>query len=103
MNCKLIVSELANGDLDEIIGYIVNDLKSPGAAVALLDEIEKCYENLKTNPLMYEKCIDGRLKKEGYRKAVVKNYLLIYRFIEEKNTVQVARFFYSGRNYADLI
>lgn len=103
MNCKLIVSELANGDLDEIIGYIVNDLKSPGVAVALLDEIEKCYENLKKNPFMYEKCIDGRLKKEGYRKAVIINYLLIYRFIEEINTVQVARFFYGGRNYVDLI
>lgn len=98
MNCKLIVSELANGDLDEIIEYILNDLKNPGAAVALLDEIEKYYENLKTNPLMYEKCIDGRLEKEDYRKAAIKNYLLIYRFIEKINTVQVARFFYGGRN-----
>lgn len=33
MDCKIIVSELANGDLDEIVGYLVNELKSLVAAV----------------------------------------------------------------------
>lgn len=47
MACRLIISELANGDLDEIAGYMVNELKSPDAAANLLDEIEMCYVNLK--------------------------------------------------------
>jgi addiction module RelE/StbE family toxin len=103
MDCKLIVSEFANSDLDGIVEYIIKDLKSPNAASNLLDEIEKCYTHLRKNPLMYEKCTDARLKKDGYRKAVIKNYLLIYRFEEETKTVQVARFFYGGRNYAKFL
>lgn len=103
MDCKLIVSELANSDLDGILEYIINDLKSPIAAVNLLDEIEKCYHHLKKNPLMYEKCTDVRLEKDDYRKVVIKNYILIYRFEEEKDTVKVARFFYGGRNYTEYL
>ncbi len=103
MGCKLIVSELADRDLNEIIGYIMYDLKSPDAATNLLDEIEACYDNLKTNPLMYAKCSDMRLAKAGYRKALIKNYLLIYRFEESLNAVQVARIFYGGRNYGELL
>lgn len=103
MDCKLIVSELANSDLDGIVLYIINDLNGPTAAVNLLDEIEKCYENLRKNPLMYEKCTDARLQRDGYRKAVIKNYLLIYRFVEETKTAQVARFFYGGRDYAQIL
>ena len=103
MDCNLIVSELANSDLDGIVGYIIYDLDSPKAAANLLNEIEKCYENLRKNPLMYEKCTDVRLEKDGYRKAVIKHYLLIYRFVEETKTVQVARFFYGGRNYAKIL
>ena len=103
MACKLVVSELANGDLDEIIYYIVNDLKSSIAASNLLDEIEMCYGNIKANPLMYARCTDGRLEKQGYRKAVINNYLLIYRFDEDANMVLVARFFYGGRNYGELL
>lgn len=103
MACRLIVSDLANDDLDEIIGYMVNELKSRDAAANLLDEIELCYENLKTNPLMYAKCTDGRLERLGYRKAVIKNYLLLYRFDEATNTVQVVRFFYGARNYGEYL
>lgn len=31
----------------EIVGYIINDLKSPTGAANLLDEIEKCYQQLR--------------------------------------------------------
>lgn len=103
MDCKLIVSELANNDLDRIVEYIIKDLKNHLAAVNLLDEIEKCYSHLIKNPLMYEKCTDIRLEKDGYRKAVIKNYILIYRFEEETKTVKVARFFYGGRNYTEYL
>jgi len=98
MDYKLIVSELANSDLDGIVDYIINELRSPVAAAGLLDDIERCYEHLRKNPLMYEKCTDTRLEKDGYRKAVIKNYLLIYRFEDEIKAVKVARFFYAGRN-----
>lgn len=53
--------------------------------------------------MMYSKCGDSRLEKEGYRKAVIKNYILVYKVGEIGKTVIVLRFFYGARDYAILI
>jgi plasmid stabilization system protein ParE len=60
---KLSISELAHQDLDKIVSYIAIELSNPTAASKFLDEVVKCYNNLKANPLMYERCQDKRLKK----------------------------------------
>jgi len=65
---KLIVTELAHQDLDSIISYIAVQLANPAAASNFLNEVDRCYGYLKSNPLMYSKCNDSRLEKEGYRK-----------------------------------
>ena len=100
---RLRVSEHANQDLDNIISYIVVQLVNPSAASRLLDEIEKCYAFLKSNPEMYEICTDSRLAKENYRKVVISNYILIYKIVESEKTIIVLRFFYSARDYIKLI
>lgn len=41
------------------------------------ERVDMCYRYLKSNPMMYSNCDDSRLKKEGYRKAVIKNYILL--------------------------
>ncbi|HBC92590.1 MAG TPA: type II toxin-antitoxin system RelE/ParE family toxin, partial [Pelotomaculum sp.] len=76
---RLFVSGLAHSDLDDIVSHIALQLASPIAAANFLDEVEKCYGYLKSNPLMYERCHDAFLEKEGYRKATIKNYVLIYK------------------------
>lgn len=100
---KLIVSELAHQDLDHIISYIAVELENPIAATNLLNEIEKCYDYLKNNPLMYGQCFDPRLKKEGYRKAVIKHYILIYKFDKSAKVVNIFRFFYGAQDYMKQI
>lgn len=100
---KLVVTELAHQDLDDIVAYIAVQLANPAAASDFLDEVDKCYGFLKSNPMMYSKCNDRRLEKEGYRKAVIKNYILIYKVDKSVNTVSVLRFFYGARDYANLI
>ena len=83
--CKmytLIVSELAHEDLDDIVSYIAIQLANPTVAGDFLDEVVKCYSYLKSNPMMYAKCQDKRLEKEGYRKALIKNYALVYKINE---------------------
>lgn len=52
---------------------------------------------------MYEKCFDPRLKREGYRKAVIKHYILVYKFDESAKTVNVLRFFYGAQDYMKQI
>lgn len=56
---KLVVSELAHRDLDDIVSYIAIELGNPIAAANFLDEVEKCYSHLKNNPFIYERCHDA--------------------------------------------
>ena len=100
---KLIVSELAHQDLDKIVAYISVELVNPTAAGNFLDEIDKCYGFLKSNPWMYEKCQDKHLEREGYRKALIENYLLVYKIDEATKTVNILRFFYGAQDYVKLI
>lgn len=100
---KLFVTELAHQDLSHIISYIAVKLSNPKAAGDFLDEVTKCYSFLKSNPLMYARCTDERLWKEGYRKAVIKNYVLVYKVDEASQIVNIMRFFYSEQDYTKLI
>lgn len=100
---KLSVTEKADNDLDEIIEHITFKLKNPSAATAMLNEINECYELLQTSPYMYEPCRDKQLSKRGYRKATIKNYVMIYEVLEPVQTVRIMRFFYGGRNYVKLL
>lgn len=100
---KLVVSELAHRDLDNIVSYIAVQLANPIAATHFLDEVEKCYGYLKSNSLMYERCHDACLEKEGYRKAIIKNYVLVYKVDEAVKAVIIYRFFYGAQDYVKLI
>ena len=100
---RLVVSEFAHEDLDNIISYIAVQLANPIAATNVLNEVEKCYGYLKSNPLMYERCHDARLENEGYRKAAIKNFVLVYKVDEAAKAVIICRFFYGAQDYVKLI
>ena len=48
-------------------------------------------------------CRDARLKSLGYRKALINNYVMIYRVDEDAKAVYILRFFYARRDYEKLI
>lgn len=100
---RLVITELAHEDLDNIVSYIAVQLDNPMAAANFLDEVERCYDFLKSNPLMFERCQDVRLETEGYRKATINNYVLVYKVDETAKTVVIYRFFYGAQNYILLI
>lgn len=100
---KLKITESANSELNEILNYISDELKNPIAASNFLDEIQKCYINLKENPEIYVKCNSDELYNLNYRKIFIKNYILIFRIDENINTVFILHFFYAKRDYLKLI
>lgn len=100
---KLKISELAHQDLDKIVSYIAVQLANPKAAGDFLDEVDKCYGYLKSSPMMYTKCQDKRLEKEGYRRVLIKNYVLVYKINEASKTVNILRFSYGVQDYVKLI
>ena len=100
---KLVVSELAHEDLYRIISYIKNTLCAPQAATRFTDQVEQCYKHLKSNPLIYALCSDERLEKEGYRRAVINNYIIVFKVDEKTRVVSIYRFFYGAEDYPNKI
>ena len=100
MGYKLIETRLASQDLDNILEYMAVRLQNPAAASAFADAVEQCYDLLEHTPLMYEDCRNLRLRAKGYRKAVIRNYVLIYKVDEKNQTVLLLRFFYGKQDYA---
>lgn len=103
MDYKLFVSKEAYKDIDDIVNYIAIELVNKVAAANFLDEVEESYRRLVNNPYIYSLCTDSRLSKDGYRKIVIKNYLILYRIQEQEKSVIVVRVIYGGRNYTELI
>lgn len=103
MSYKLIVSKDAYEDLAGIVGYIANELHNRKAAAGFLDEVEERYKRVADNPHIYALCHDARLERMGYRKIVIKNYLVLYRVDEKQKTLYIVRIVYGGRDYPELL
>lgn len=103
MAYKPIVSKEVHIDIDDIVNYIAVELSNPDTATSFLDDVDRSYHKVIDNPHMYSFCNDVRLKIDGYRKIVIKNYLILYRIDDEKKFVIVVRIIYAGRNYTELL
>lgn len=103
MGYRIVETELALQDLDNILEYIAVSLSNPTAAADFADAVEDCYSALEEMPLMFEFCRNPRLRAQGYHKAVIKNYVMVYKLDERAKAVQVMRFFYGRQDYEKLI
>ena len=103
MAYKILETERAQQDLSDIVDYIASSLGNSSAAASLLDEVEACYDKLEQLPLMFEVCHDPHLKSLGYRKAGIKNYIMIYKVSEATETVFIMRFFHGRQDYEKLL
>jgi plasmid stabilization system protein ParE len=97
------ISDRALEDSRRIITYITEDLEMPKAAASLFEKLDACYERLENNPHMYALCPEPRLRKEGFHRAIVKNYILLFKIFEDRNIVWVYRIFHSSQDYTNLV
>lgn len=103
MAYKLIITDAFHRDFDSAVSYIALSLENRTAAASLIDAVEKCYNDLEYMPFMYEACQDIYLKERGYRKAVIHNYIMVYRVDEQSKTVNILRLFHGRQDYLKLI
>ena len=103
MAYRLLITEKAEADLDGILQYLMMKLANPEAAATLLDAIEAVYQRLTERPAIYALCQHPLLKPMGYRKAVIRGYLMIYRLDTVAQTVYIERFFSDLEDYANKI
>lgn len=94
---------LAYEDLDEIDTYISETLVNSKAATDLMYEMEKSISRLEEFPYMGSEVADSYLASKGYRKLVVKNYLVFYLINSKQKQVVIMRVLYGAREYHDLL
>lgn len=103
MGYKLIIAKEAHEDISDIVGYIIHELKNRQAATGFIDDLEASYRKVIQNPQIYSLCNDKRLAFLGYRKIIIKNYLILYRIDEKDNVIYIVRVVYGGRNYPEML
>lgn len=97
-NYDLIFSPEFIKDLNDAFDYISLTLSNEQAARKLMKEIDDAIMNLKTMPEMYL-LSPAPLDILGYRKIIVKNYIIIYSVDKKGGNVDLLRCFYGKRNY----
>ena len=99
----LEITQSAETDLDKITDYLGFELSNPKAALALLDEIDRVSATLTDSPELFPLSSDSRLAELGYRKAIVRAYILVYEIDHAAQTVRVLRFFHGSEDYANKL
>lgn len=99
MAYRLNITEHANDLLDNILYYLVSQLKNKQAAKHLMDEIDNVYNRLEENPLQFPPSRDTYLANKGYHEAVIgqMNYTIVFSIRED--TVNILGIFHQLENY----
>lgn len=86
-------------DLDDIAAYITVQLCAEDSAVELLNEIEEAIISACGFPQAAPSVNDALLKDKGYRKLIVKNYIVLYIPDEEAHILNIMRIVYYAQDY----
>lgn len=94
---------IAEYDLDQIFQYINTQLSAPDAAISLMDEIEVQVKRLCDFPYTGSTISDEVLAAKGYRKLIVKNYIIFYLVGEDEKQVVIMRVLYGARRHEKIL
>ncbi|GHU84160.1 hypothetical protein FACS1894196_4880 [Clostridia bacterium] len=100
---RVDVSELAEGDLWDIVRYIASQLSAPIAAMNMMELLEDAMAGLSDKPQRYPFVADERLAQMGYRKMSVKNYFVFFSIDEKHKVVDVERILYGRRDWLRIL
>jgi plasmid stabilization system protein ParE len=103
MAYDLIITKAAQSQIDDILSYISQKLDNPSAAKDFLNAIEDCYSYLTFNPFIYPECDNDGLKSQKLRKAIIKNYVMLFKVDKSKKIVYIMYFFFGRQDYMKLI
>ena len=96
---RVYLSEPAENDLKDIVRYIASHLSAPVSALGMVELLEAAMAGLSEMPHHCPLVADGRLSQMGYRKLIVKNYVVFFFIDENTRVVDVERILYSRRDW----
>lgn len=100
---RIDISEPAENDLRDIVRYISTQLTAPVTALKMMETIEEAIIDLADNPRKCPLIQDERLAVMGYRKLIVKNYIVFYTIDEASKVVDVQRVLYARRDWRNIL
>lgn len=100
---RVDVSEPAENDLRDIVRYISAQLSAPMTALKMMDTIEEAITGLAVIPQKCPLATDERLAMMGYRKLLVKNYIVFFTIDEKSKAVDVERILYARRDWLHIL
>mgnify|MGYP000850257477 FL=1 len=102
-NYSLKLTPKASEDLDKIYSYISKELYAEKAVKNLLEKIETSIMRLKDFPFSCNYIVDKFLRKKGYRKLIIDNYIAFYLVNQKEQQVIIMRVLYGRQEYQDLL
>jgi plasmid stabilization system protein ParE len=102
-NYRIEISEPAEHDLRDIVRYIAAQLSAPMTALKMMQAMEDAIAGLEHMPKSHPPVLDDRLQALGYRKLIVKNYIVFFTIDEANKTVNVERALYARRDWLRLL
>ncbi|EFP62442.1 type II toxin-antitoxin system RelE/ParE family toxin [Erysipelotrichaceae bacterium AF15-26LB] len=99
MAYKVVMSESAEYDLEQILNYLTVKLYNPIAATNFVNKLESCFNLLSEQPKIYALSNQEYLNKLGYHKCVIDHYVMLYRINEDKQEIVIMRIFYGKQDY----
>lgn len=99
MGYKLIITEAAEIQFDNLIYYLMYEFQNESAASNLLNQIQQIYSRLESNPYQFPICDNPFLIRNEYREAILTSmdYIIIFRI--ETECVYVVGIFHQLENY----
>ena len=100
---SVLISAPAENDLRDIVRYISAQLLAPMTVAKMMDAIEAAIAGLVDMPQKFPLVTDERLATMGYRKFIVKSYIVFYTIDEKSKVVDVIRIVYARRDWLQLL
>lgn len=100
---RVDLSEPAENDLVDIVKYIASQLSAPLSALNMMDLLDEAMTGLSDLPQRCPAVRDERLSQMGYRKLIVKNYVVFFSIDEKNKVVNIERILYFRRDWLRIL
>lgn len=97
------LTQKADADLDDIVGYIAVELANPKAASDFLDKLQEAIEEARAFPESGSLVINEFVPNTKIRKKLTGNYIMYYLPDSDEKMIFVLRIVYGRRNMDEIL
>ena len=97
------LTQKADADLDDIVGYIAANLENPKATSNFADKLQEIIEDARSFPESGSPVVNEFVPNMGIRKKLEDNYIMYYLPDSTEKMIFVLRIIYDRRNIDEIL